>query len=303
MGTGILTRYNWSERELALLAAAAWYASGEVRSTSCHRTHSCPTRRIPYAEQDPHAQRIDPRCETSGCLDLLHDLLERMLAKISRHRELHPDTTIENLGGFARKVAATELVELQRRQRAARGFPARPGRNDGVAARINERLTALGGAQGEWLVVLFRVLRSYPYSTTHVPGRWPLEGLLIERAQHLGQHSGTIEQVRRDIALVMATATRYGGRTWTYHNLIAPLNSTGPTDEVTAELASPQLDIEEELLGRWLRTAYARSRAAGMSPSVALDVASVEVTGRRAPKLSAETAKALEELEEGLAGS
>lgn len=237
---------------------------------------------------------VDEACSSSGCLGFFHDLLIRVVHKIRRHHELHPEQPVDNLPGFAAQVARSEITELQRAQRVSRGLPAKPTRNDGVAGRINSVL-ARDAHTGEWLVTLFRIMRAYPFSHHHVCGSWPIDGLAEERAKFLP--GGDARQVRREIDLVLATATAEAGRTWVFNNLVMPLMSHGDHIELTPDQPDPkETNYDDAALATLLREAYWRYRGRGYSSRAALRVASQQVCGIRAP-INAETDKILNELE------
>lgn len=280
------------------LATAAWRASAEERESRCHGGRGCPTRHVPYGDEDSGTDRADPACTATGCLDVFHELLTRMMGKMLRYRSRAPQTRIVNPEAYARTVAKTELVEMLRARRLSAGFPAKPARLDGPVGRISEALAAQGGAEGEWLVALLRIMLSYPHSQSMIPGRWPVEGMLVERATYLP--CGGLDEVHRDIATVMTTARRHGGDGWAYEHLVLPLKSCGPTAELP-ELRAETPDSDDLILGRWLRRIYFRRRAAGSEPEAALSSACREVTGREAPRLCGEVAEAVRELEEELA--
>lgn len=177
----------------------------------------------------------------------------------------------------------TELVEWHRSARVSQGFPAKPSRSDGVAGRV---VLALGeGLPGEhgWLVALFRIMRSYPFSPDHVCGRWPLEGLCAERLHHFPDQPVGPETVRHEIEWVMTVARRVAGPQWVYDNLVMPLTSNGATCPLPEDHAcDEELDVES-LLSRWLRVSYLRHRTAGLARHTALRLASLKVTGLEPP--------------------
>lgn len=275
------------------LAEAAWLASRDERNARGHAGGYCLTRSAPYGAKDPLAASVHPSCRASGCFDLLHELLARVLTKLRIS-----SVAINDLGAYAYRVACTELIDLKRSERAALGFPARPTRLDGAAGRVDGALRTVGGARAEWFSALFRILRSYPFTNTHVPGRWPVEGLAVERAHYFPDDCDQIERVRHDIATVIGRATAVAGHAWVYHNLTLPLNAgTAPALLPEAHPAHP-VDTVHTLLSRMLWQEYARQRASGHPPQDALERAARAVTGRGAPSLTREVERALAELED-----
>ncbi len=233
-------------------------------------------------------------CRTNGCLDLHHELLARLLRKFEQ-RPINQG--VANPGGYLHRVAGTELIEFRRSERISLGFPAKPSRTDGAAGRVAKTLAETGGPAGEWLVALFRILRSYPFSANHVPGRWPVEGLADERVSYLPGETDQVAAVRRDIATVVACATNLLGDEWVYHNLTLPLN-TGTTTVLPATIQAVRSDETDALMGRMLWQSYLRHRGAGCDRHMALEFAAREVTGLSAPYASRDICAALDELEE-----
>ncbi|HMR47748.1 MAG TPA: hypothetical protein PKE40_00735 [Arachnia sp.] len=279
---------------------ASWAASREERAARFHRGRACPTRAVPYGPADPFARRVREICTTSGCLDLHHDLIARILAKVDV-----ADSRIADLKAYAYRIASHELVDLKRAERAGRGLPSKPGRSDGVAGRVIAELDAPDQVHRAWLIVLFRILRSYPFSPYHVPGRWPVDGLVEQRTEVLPDEPSSASTVRREIRHVLATATIVAGHDWVYTNITLPLCAHGAPLELTDRIAGGGADADAEIaiLGPRLRGAYLLHRMAGAERSVALERASLEVTGLPAPGLTAEIASALEELEPPLAAA
>lgn len=290
-----------SVEQLNQIADAAWRVTREERETRCHQRGRCLTRSAPYGSRDPQARRVHEHCMSAGCLDLLHDLLVRVLAKL-QHRDGDAGSAIADLGAYAGRVAARELIELKRAERVAMGFPAKPGRCDGVAARIIARLESDAGAEGPWLVTLFRIMRSYPFSAHHVNGRWPVDGLVIERATYFPGWNGP-ETVRHDINRVLCVARECAGHEWVFNNLTLPLNSHGVIDELPDDaVEATDVDIDS-VVGRLLRADFRRNLASGRSSREALRSAVRAVAGGDEPVPSEGFDEMLAELEWEFAGA
>ncbi|TRY16880.1 hypothetical protein FOJ82_13485 [Tessaracoccus rhinocerotis] len=280
---------------LQLAAEAGWNASREDRGTKFHNRGTCYTREAPYGPQDPHGRGLHEVCRGAGCLDLLHELVAAILLKLMAKLD---GGTVADPGAYAYRVARTALVELSRSARTAAGYPAKPGRDDGVPARVNVALLDAAGHRGPWLVVLFRILRAYPFSPNHVAGRWPIDGLLQEREKHFPDEGSTTSMVRREVAMVIQVAKQVAGQDWVYSNLTLPLLSNGGGQTLPENLCRPEDDHIEQLLAAMFKDAYLRLRRCGHVALDAYRVATVEVTGRPAPKPTPQILTALRELED-----
>ena len=295
MGLGLLeTTTLWGGIDVVRIAPATWTATAEARAAQHSPGGYCPTRRVPYGPADLRAELVADACHSTGCFDIFHDLLVGVVAKVRRHIELHPGQSIDNLPAFASSVARCQVSELQRTGRTRRGLPAKPTRNDGAAGRVNCVL-ARKPEIGEWLVILFRILRAYPFSRHHVCGSWPIDGLVEERAKYLP--GGDRSVVRREIDLVMATATAEAGFAWMYDNLTGPLMSEGVPGELADDVADPApVPFADKAMAGLLHRAYLDLRGRGYSRRAALAEASREVCGI-VPVIDAAMEEILDELE------
>lgn len=280
------------------VAEAAWLVAREERSARFHGYGYCPTKVAPYGSADPEASGIRQICRVAGCLDLHHELIARLLKKLGSGF----GSAIDNPGAYGYRTARTELVDLKRRDRTAVGFPAKPTRLDGAAGRVDAALRMANGPDGEWLSILFRILRSYPFSPHHVAGRWPVDGLATERARHFPTDADQVAAVKRDITVVLERAGEIAGHRWVYDNLTLPLNASGIPTELPGNCASDANNDLHALMGRMLWQAYLRERASGLDPHEALDAAAREVTGLGAPAHTQEVKQALAEIESGADG-
>ena len=274
------TMLHDDESLLRIVAEAAWNASRDERGARCHQRGTCPTRVVPYGPADPNGQKANEVCQLAGCLDLLHDLIVRVQQKLKAGSGL---AAADDPSAYAFRVARNELVELGRSERAALGFPAKPSRSDGVVAHVNAALGAVGGPRADWLVALFRIMRCYPFSPQHIPGRWPLDGLVLERERHLPDEVSTQLIVRSEIARVLGVATEVAGQAWVYTTVTLPLNANDNRQELRDDHPDPACHNIDEVMGSLLRGAYQAHRMRGLSRDEAFTRASVEVTGRRAP--------------------
>lgn len=213
-----------------------------------------------------------------------------MLGKLRRR----PPDKVTHIAGYLGRMAASELTEMRRGENVSRGFPAKPGRTDGVSGRVIKKLDEL--PDGEWLIVLFRIMSAYPYSPHHTKGRWPFDGFLEEHKERFPEKPATLESVRTDVNRVLTVASETAGRDWVFANLTLPLNSHGEDDRIPAEAAS-DADQFAVLMGNLLRKSYARNRAAGCQPAEAFQVAAEELSGADAPSLTREVRDAIDDLE------
>lgn len=298
MGKSVLepleTRNLWGDIDIERIAPPTWTATAEARRSRHRTTGFCPTKLAPYGPKDPFGELVGDACRVTGCFDIYHDLLTGVVTKVLRHTESHPHQPIANLAGFVSSVARSELTELQRAERTRRGRPAKPTRNDGVGGRINSVLKR-DPVIGEWLEVLFRIMRAYPFSPHHVCGTWPIQGLVEERARYLPGSDGTV--VRREIDLVMATATAEAGREWTFDNLTGPLMTEGDHSELSPDAPDCRtVHLTDRAMASQLKDVYWSSRGRGLSPRAALVEASRVVCGK-VPDMSSAVESILAELE------
>lgn len=276
-----------------LITEAAWNASREERGARFHNRGPCLTRHIPYGEADPYGHRLHEVCRQGGCLDLMHDLFARIEAKLVKMGPRRMDDP----GAYLYTMARTELIDLKREERSAAGFPTRPLRKDGVGARVDEALAACADTEGPWLVTLFRIMRSYPFSTNHVPGRWPIDGLRQERRTLLPDEEPTASLVRSEINWVLRVAKHVAGEAWVYSNITLPLQAHGNQQELSDNHPSRAVDDIDILLGNLLADAYQSHRRRGLSQDKAIRLAVQEVLGAPAPHPTKELREALLDLE------
>ncbi len=274
------TRQGNDESLLRIVAEAAWNASKEERGARFHQRGTCLTRVAPYGPADPNGQKAHEVCQLAGCLDLLHDLIVRVQQKLAAGPGL---AAVDDLPAYAFRVARNELIELGRSERAALGFPAKPSRSDGVVARVNVALASAGGPRADWFVALFRIMRCYPFSTQHIPGRWPLDGLVLERERHLPDEVSTQFVVKSEIQRVLGVATEVAGQAWVYSTITLPLHANGNRRELRDDEPDRDCHDIDHVMGNLLRGAYQAHRMRGLSRTEAFTRASMEVTGCRAP--------------------
>lgn len=211
---------SWQE-----VAAQIWTLTHETRN-AMHGPHSlCPSRIVPYGPNDPDARRLHPACSAAGCLDHVHEVLALTITRM-HHADL---SDVRDLPRYINRVVHHEVVELKRRDRVAVGFPAKPSRSDGVPGKVIAAIAArYPGVQGEWLITLFRIMRSYPFTEGRAAVAWPIDGFTAEKCRVDGgvRAMGSSEsraEIRHDITLVLQIATEIAGRPWVYETILSPL--------------------------------------------------------------------------------
>lgn len=257
---------SWQGIRIAPVAEAAWSAAHDERCSRLHRSAYCGTRSAPYGDKDPAGERLHPRCQAAGCLDLHHELMERMITQIRKGTARTPERTIQHTAYLSR-VASTQLVELSRAARVKLGFPAKPTRDDGAAGRVTRALSE--EARGQWLVALFRMLRAYPFRN-HVTGQWPLNGFAEECGKVLGPPVPTAEEIKADINHVLRVARTILGNAWVHDNVILPLLSHTPTLELFECYPSEGTNTTETLMAWQLATTHRKLLAQGVASEDAL---------------------------------
>ena len=291
------------------LAGVVWWGTQtlRVRAHAARGASRCPTRSAPYGHADPFAQQVNLRCWEDGCLGIVHAIYAATVDRLAR-REGSDQQAVADRMRYARAVVASQVAELDRARRVARGLPARPTRNDGIAGRINE---ALGGAtadptQVRWLVQLFRMIRGYVCRDNRTSTAWPTDAWAAEKClvdggvRGLGTE-GVRQEILDDIHTVLATAQRVAGRAWVSDSILHPLMSVvGPlTDEFAQHLPARDLDSAEQALLRQFTTRYAAHRRRGQHPAGAFRTASLEVFGQEP---SGDLRDIIVDLESGLVG-
>lgn len=288
---------DWRGIDIAPVAEAAWRVARAERSARFHHLADCPTRTAPYGRKDPDGTGLHPACQETGCLDLHHDLIERMVNQLTRYNSRHPDRTVKNLPAYLARVARSQLSEQKRAERVRIGAQAKPTRNDGAAGRVVARFESLGDLRREWLTRLFRIMRSYPFTPAHVPGRWPVDGLVEERAKLPDGHIPSREEIKKDIAFVTDIARRTLGPRWVHENLTTPLLSNGTFEELREEHAATDIDLTSVVLGKQLVALYKHLRIDGLSRPRAFQLAADKIGGHAPDRVTPDILTILKDLD------
>lgn len=260
------------------IAEIIWKVTASERSIHCHKSSCCPTFHAPYGHDDPEGKRISEECVRVGCLDLVHELWEYLETKLEKESVRRSLEQASNPSAYVWQMVATHLKDRRRQDRVRRGFPARPSRTDGSAGRVVKALEAQGGARGDWLVRLFRILRSYPFGPRYVAGYWPITGLIQEYAA-TGDGAIDESQVLSDINEVLGVAKETLGPAWVHDNLTLPALCNGPTAELCDADHAVDGPSVDRVLSTMLLAAYQRRQQPEKSSDIALREAIKEVCG------------------------
>lgn len=245
-------------------ATVVWNVTRHAR----HRLHevvgagSC-RGPAPFGPKDRAARRPRQTCENVGCVDLFMDVL------LSAHSALHvrfrpqdgdlPDAAFAYLTTAVR----SQLAELNRQARVARGGVAKPQRRDGTVGRIASVY------KDRWLLDVFRFLLGYVASLGGTASGWPVDVLtqrknLWDGGERVVGSTRARAELRADVDQCLAVVRREAGVGWLYECLLLPLanrvNAVIPDCEeqikpLTADDRSHGLDMAadsmlRDMLGR-----------------------------------------------------
>ncbi|MFZ1287117.1 MAG: hypothetical protein WAR57_08795 [Candidatus Phosphoribacter sp.] len=272
---------------LSHLAVVCWQATSSERRAA-HARHGrsiCPTSSAPYGEADPHGASVKETCLIDDCLDLFHEVLLGVGARLERRWATAPPPT--DAVRYAASIVPTLLVDRQRTARVAKGWAAKPARADGTAASVNRQLlaTAPDEPSGQWYVILFRIMRAYANSEGRFSAVWPVDGLTQEKARHLATTSSTGDRttVLEDIRHVLASAQDAAGRAWVNQIIWQPLVSGVALAPLPDDVLAPGGDLEDQVLTAWFRDEYTTRRRRGLSVRESFRAAASTISGRRTP--------------------
>ena len=291
------------------LASVVWWGTHtlRVRAHAARGASLCPTRFAPYGHADPLAQQANLRCWEDGCMGIVHSIYAATSDRLARRAGSDRQAVADRMR-YARTVVASQVAELDRGRRVARGLPARPTRNDGTAGRINEALdaAAAGPTEARWLVQLFRMIRGYVCRDNRTSTTWPTDAWAAEKCRADGGVRGlgtdaVRQEILDDIHTVLSEAQRVAGRAWVNVSILHPLMAVvGPlTDEFAQQLPGSDPDPAEQALLRQFMTRYAAYRRRGQHPAGAFRTASLEVFGQEP---SGDLRDVIVDLESGLVG-
>lgn len=286
---------------LSQLAEVCWQATS-IERRAAHGRHGrsrCPTSRVPYGEADLHGAAVHETCLADDCLDLFHEVLMGVGARLERRWGTAPAP--RDAVRYAASIVPTLLVDRQRAARVAKGWAAKPARADGMAATVNRELvaTAPDTASGEWYVILFRIMRSYANNDGRCSAVWPVDGLAQEKSRHLtaGSATGASTMVCEDIAHVLAIAQGAAGRAWLNQMIWQPLMSGVTPTPVPDDLLAPDGELEDQVLSAWFRDEYLSRRRQGVPVRTSFRAAAAAISGRSVPEPNTELLELLHDLE------
>lgn len=222
----------------------------------------CPGRRSDgpagQAGHPPHDE-----CVAVGCADLLQDVTLRVVERMGEGHAIPAPAVLD-------QVARSQLAEQRRADRVRRGHPARPVRDDGPAGAVVAAIGELapGPVEREWLVALFRMVRSYPYKPGRTLVGWPLESWAAERSAHLGGVAVTPGQVAADLRWLLDVAAEVAGAAWVHTQILVPLAAVESGEEDLPG-ASAGVSVEDRALLLIFASVYAAGRRAGRSEASA----------------------------------
>lgn len=287
------------------LARLVWQATAAIR----HELHlrmrgtRCPTKVAPYSGRPLRSANARAECEAVGCLDVFHDVLVTAYAKL-RDLATTGDVQARDPERYAYRTITRLLTDGQREQRVRLGFDAKPGREDGPAARVISALWALDPEHAQWLVTLLRLMQHYAHKPGRASATWPLLGWAAEKStlDHLARPDteATREEIRADVAAVLRVATATLGAAWVREHIHHPLVVAQVAASFDSELPAPAQDVDSALLASWFRTRYAVSRRGGMNRADALRAAAAAVGWRADIADSREIRAALRDLDADL---
>ncbi|MGQ4366329.1 hypothetical protein [Streptomyces sp. SAS_272] len=199
------------------------------RTGPCHRP-------APFGTADPTAIRPRDVCENVGCVDLFMDVWIRAhSATHARFRTLGPlpDAAFAYLTSSAR----TQLAELNRQGRVARGGVARPQRRDGTVGRIAISY------EDPWSADVFRFLLGYAAASGSGSGAWPLDTLVCRKnawdgGDRVPGSRPARDELRADVESCLALVRQVAGVGWLHDCILLPLANRG---------TSPSVPVDDDL--------------------------------------------------------
>jgi hypothetical protein len=229
-------------------AALVWSVTRPARSALHEKYLVGPCRGpVPFGKDDPAARLPRQACERVGCIDLFMDVWihahAAMHARFGETCEVDKAAAIPYLAACAR----SQLAELNRKQRMARGGIAKPQRKDGTVGRIARSLG------DPWLTDLFRFLLGYAGAAGHPAEGWPLD-VLTERKNAWDGRGRVVgsavarAELRQDVESCITAARREEGDGWIYDYLLLPLANRPGQATLPAGLdgALPSVDADSE---------------------------------------------------------
>ena len=295
------TRFR-HEVDRTIVPSLVWQLSRRVRRTAHlsagHR--SCATVIAPYSPQDPNGRLIREICVLDGCLDIAHDIIVSVSARLAAD-----STLVRDDGRYVNSIVSREVSNYERSQRAALGLPAKPTRSDGVAGKVIAELNRRAATEneGEWLVQLFRMIRAH-VCRMHQGNDWPIDHWLAIKYEAAGrlrlERPDERAEIKREIVLVLATAREVAGQAWVHHNILHPLLANRYAEQIDdAALTLSAIESEDPFRNDADRfgMAYILARRKGDHAEEAFRTAFTQVFDRNPPPLSREHRRHLLKME------
>ena len=229
-----------------------------------------------------------------------------LVTAYAKLREVGAGSTVQprDPARYAYRAITRLLTDRQREHRVRLGLDAKPGREDGPAARVIERLRALDPDRADWLVTLFRLMQHYAHKAGRASASWPLLGWAAEKTKvdlvNRPDSEATRDEIRADVTYVLRVATATLGAGWVREHIHHPLVVCQIATTVDSDFPAASEDLESALMAAWLRERYAAARREGMSPADALRVAAAAVGYRQEIADSREIHAALHDLDADL---
>ena len=221
-------------------ATIAWSVTRQAR-LSRHERYRAGTCRgaAPFGRHDPAAGLSREACESTGCVDLFMEVWlhahTAMHAKFDEFAYGVPEAAL----AYFTTTARSQLQEIGRQQRSARGGVAKPQRNDGVTGRVGRSF------DDPWLADVFRFLLGYVASAGGEADGWPLDILALRKndwdnRNRLVGGAKARAELRADVEACLAVVRREAGAGWLYDCLLLPLANRGGPAPLPDEAASAE---------------------------------------------------------------
>jgi hypothetical protein len=256
----------WAVTRQARSALHATYLAGICRSPA------------PFGQGDPGARLPREACEHVGCIDLFMDVWTHGHAAMHTRFGNQADPVTADALAYLATCARSQLADLNRQQRVARGGVAKPQRRDGTVGRIAR---CFGDP---WLADLFRFLLGYAAAAGNPAEDWPLD-VLTQRKNAWDKADRSVgsatarAEMRTDVENCLAVVRREAGDGWLYESILLPLANRAGWSALPVELADtlPAAEIGrraslDEAAADVLGDLVNRTRA-GVSPGTALRAA------------------------------
>lgn len=286
------------------VAEVVWWGTHtlRLRAHSARGVSRCPTRVAPYSAKDPEALRTNLRCREDGCLGIVHTVYVATTARL-KHQTDREGLQVANRLGYARRVVASQVAELDRTARVARGLPAKPTRTDGVPGRVIAAVRAEGSdpLRREWLENLFRMISGFVCREHRRAVVWPTDVWAAEKSQIDGRFrvigiDATRAEILDDIATVITLGREVAGELWMARNILHPFQTIiGPLPEdFDAHCQVEEIDPTDRVLLGQLHQQYAAQRQQGDDPQEAFRLACLTVYSCEPAQASADVIDDLE---------